>query len=221
MVMPDRTIAPAGYRYGFNGKENDHDMSSDGTPQDYGERIYDPRVARFLSVDPISANYPMLTPYQFASNRPIDGVDLDGKEWAINSVDTKTSATEITRATSLYVKVRVSNISTRVTSNDKVKAYADTYKAGIEKTYSAKISYVDNGITINETIKTEVILDYSPEPPPVKNPDGTVQNPPYARLIFDDRVSTTDPKTGLPMTTPGITDGHINAFTTHFSGDYG
>jgi RHS repeat-associated protein len=90
MVMPDRTIASAGYRYGFNGKENDHDMSSDGMPQDYGERIYDPRVAKFLSVDPISANYPMLTPYQFASNRPIDGVDLDGKEWSkTESLDDK------------------------------------------------------------------------------------------------------------------------------------
>jgi hypothetical protein len=26
--------------------------------------------------------YPELTPYQFASNRPIDGVDLDGKEYS-------------------------------------------------------------------------------------------------------------------------------------------
>jgi len=44
-------------------------------------RIYDPRAGRFLSVDPISKQYPWLTPYQFASNRPIDGVDLDGLEF--------------------------------------------------------------------------------------------------------------------------------------------
>lgn len=44
-------------------------------------RIYDPRVARFLSVDPISKSYPELSPYQFASNRPIDGIDLDGLEY--------------------------------------------------------------------------------------------------------------------------------------------
>jgi hypothetical protein len=35
---------------------------------------------RFLSVDPISAEYPELTPYQFASNTPIQAVDLDGLE---------------------------------------------------------------------------------------------------------------------------------------------
>ena len=45
-------------------------------------RIYDPRLGRFLSVDPITAQYPELTPYQFASNRPIDGIDLDGLEYA-------------------------------------------------------------------------------------------------------------------------------------------
>jgi hypothetical protein len=53
--------------------------------QDYGMRIYDPRAGRFLSVDPITAEYPELTPYQFASNRPIDGVDLDGKEWELST----------------------------------------------------------------------------------------------------------------------------------------
>jgi len=34
-----------------------------------------------LSVDPITKEYPELTPYQFASNRPIDGIDLDGLEY--------------------------------------------------------------------------------------------------------------------------------------------
>jgi hypothetical protein len=32
-------------------------------------------------VDPIASTYPELTPYQFASNRPIDGVDMDGLEF--------------------------------------------------------------------------------------------------------------------------------------------
>jgi hypothetical protein len=44
-------------------------------------RVYDPRVGKFLSVDPITAKYPELTPYQFASNRSIDGIDKDGEEY--------------------------------------------------------------------------------------------------------------------------------------------
>jgi RHS repeat-associated protein len=68
------------YRYGFNGKEGDDEVKGDDNQQDYGMRIYDPRVSRFLSVDPIAREYPMLTPYQFASNTPIWAIDLDGLE---------------------------------------------------------------------------------------------------------------------------------------------
>jgi RHS repeat-associated protein len=51
------------YRYGFNGKENDNEVKGEGGQQDYGMRIYDTRVGRFLSVDPITRSYPWYTPY--------------------------------------------------------------------------------------------------------------------------------------------------------------
>lgn len=73
--------AGTGYRYGFNGKENDNEIKGEGAQQDYGMRIYDPRLGKFLSVDPLTPRYPMLTPYQFASNTPISGIDLDGLEF--------------------------------------------------------------------------------------------------------------------------------------------
>ena len=80
MQMPGRTYNSGNYRYGFNGKENDNEVKGDGNQQDYGMRIYDPRVGRFLSVDPLQKNYPELTPYQFSSNSPIENSDLDGAE---------------------------------------------------------------------------------------------------------------------------------------------
>ncbi|MEO6549317.1 MAG: RHS repeat-associated core domain-containing protein [Ferruginibacter sp.] len=81
--MPGRIYrqSSSSYRYGFNGKENDDEIKGDGNQQDYGMRIYDPRLGRFLSVDPITNDYPELTPYQFASNCPITGVDQDGLEF--------------------------------------------------------------------------------------------------------------------------------------------
>jgi len=81
MLMPGRKFsATNGYRYGFNGKENDNDVKGDGIQLDYGFRIYDSRLGKFLSVDPLSTNYPWYTPYQFAGNKPITKVDLDGLE---------------------------------------------------------------------------------------------------------------------------------------------
>jgi RHS repeat-associated protein len=80
MNMPGRkySVGNGGYRYGFNGKENDKDM--DGNCYDYGFRIYNPALGRFLSVDPLTKSYPWYTPYQFAGNRPINSIDVDGLE---------------------------------------------------------------------------------------------------------------------------------------------
>ena len=43
-------------------------------------RIYDPRLGKFLSVDPLSSKFPWWTPYAFAGNSPIEAIDLDGGE---------------------------------------------------------------------------------------------------------------------------------------------
>jgi RHS repeat-associated protein len=74
------SVATSGYRYGFNGKEDDNEVKGEGNEQDYGMRVYDPRLGKFLSVDPLTKGYPELTPYQFASNTPIVGIDQDGGE---------------------------------------------------------------------------------------------------------------------------------------------
>lgn len=44
------------------------------------DKISQEEILRFLSTDPLTKKYPELTPYQFASNTPIQAVDLDGKE---------------------------------------------------------------------------------------------------------------------------------------------
>lgn len=73
------------YRYGFNGKEADLETYGEGNIYDYGFRIYNPRLGKFLSVDPLTQNYPWYTPYQFDGNTPIWAIDLDGlEEWLTN-----------------------------------------------------------------------------------------------------------------------------------------
>jgi RHS repeat-associated protein len=80
MVMENRDYSNSDYRYGFNGKENDTDVKGKGNQQDYGMRVYDSRLGRFMSVDPASNKYPMLTTFQFSANQPITSVDIDGLE---------------------------------------------------------------------------------------------------------------------------------------------
>ena len=79
------------YRYGFNGKENDGESGT----QDYGMRIYNPALGKFLSVDPLFKEYSYKTPYDFAENDVIRAIDLDGGEKKVmlyvyeNTSDTK------------------------------------------------------------------------------------------------------------------------------------
>jgi hypothetical protein len=71
-------------------------------------RIYDTRLGRFLTVDPLTKSYPELTPYQFASNTPIQGIDLDGLEiyktnsYVGMSVEYNTKLKKITSGTVYY-----------------------------------------------------------------------------------------------------------------------
>ena len=82
MLQPGRSLSSTGdkYRYGFNGKENDNEVKGEGNQQDYGMRVYDPRLGKFLSVDPLTRNFPYWTPYQFSGDNPVRYIDLDGAE---------------------------------------------------------------------------------------------------------------------------------------------
>jgi RHS repeat-associated protein len=80
-TQPGRTFVSATpYRYGFNGKEDDKETVStgDGT-QDYGMRIYNPALGRFLSVDPDAPKYANFSSYCFAANSPIKLIDQNGR----------------------------------------------------------------------------------------------------------------------------------------------
>ena len=98
MLLPNRHQNTGDYRYGFNGKELDNEIKGEGLQIDYGFRIYDPRLGKFLSEDPLTASYPWYTPYQFAGNSPLMFIDLDGLErhWYVYDDLAKKGTTKIT-----------------------------------------------------------------------------------------------------------------------------
>ncbi|MCB0739287.1 MAG: hypothetical protein KDC92_17390, partial [Bacteroidetes bacterium] len=92
MLLPNRvyqadSTGTGDYRYAFNGKEQDPEWDGNGNMYDYGFRIYNPRIAKFLSEDPLTSSYPWYTPYQFAGNMPIWAIDIDGLEEHIYTKD--------------------------------------------------------------------------------------------------------------------------------------
>ena len=80
MEMPDRVLISDCYRYGFNGQEQDDELNGRGNALAFKYRIHDPRIGRFLSVDPLEAEYPWNSTYAFAENDVIRAKDLEGAE---------------------------------------------------------------------------------------------------------------------------------------------
>ena len=67
------------YRYGFNGQESDFEIyNSCGTSYDFGARIYDSRLGRWLSVDKKFAEAPNWSPYRYGFDNPIIWIDRGG-----------------------------------------------------------------------------------------------------------------------------------------------
>ncbi|OFY82842.1 MAG: hypothetical protein A3F72_01790 [Bacteroidetes bacterium RIFCSPLOWO2_12_FULL_35_15] len=77
--MPGRTFSAESYRYGYNGKEKDDEIKGEGNSYDFGARIYDPRIGRWLAIDPQAFRYSELSPYNFCDNNPIIYIDPNGE----------------------------------------------------------------------------------------------------------------------------------------------
>lgn len=66
------------YRFGFNGKENTNELYGYGNGVDFGARIYDPRIGRWLSVDKEFTKGPAYSPYNSFLNNPLLLKDPNG-----------------------------------------------------------------------------------------------------------------------------------------------
>lgn len=107
-------------------------------------------ASRFLSVDPLTNSYPMLTPYQFASNRPIDGTDLDGLEWKkMETFDPRTGVTNV----KFQVQLKVVNDS-------KIFTDVQTLRSEIQKQFSEAFQGLSKGnITYSASIEVNLVDD--------------------------------------------------------------
>ena len=68
------------YRYGFQGQEKDDEIKGEGNSYDFGARIYDSRIGRFLSLDPLSKKNLSESNYSYAANNPIYFIDFGGED---------------------------------------------------------------------------------------------------------------------------------------------
>ena len=82
----------------FQGQKLDDELGLNWLSFKY--RNYDPAIGRFFNIDPLAEDYNYQSPYNFAENRVIDGIELEGLEW--KSVKDDDGNTNITLTVQLY-----------------------------------------------------------------------------------------------------------------------
>ncbi len=129
-VIPDRKFT-GDYRYvpiaiGINGQEQDTEWRG-GQAVSFRFRIHDPRLGRFLSVDPLAPEYPWNSTFAFAENRIIDGFELEGLEVVLVNPNA-TGATSVDKL--------IYRVGTKNTNKDAIHIYAHGDYRGFKDEYS-------------------------------------------------------------------------------------
>lgn len=131
-------------------REQLDEIKGSGNSLDFGARIYDSRLGRWLSVDPLAAKYPFASPYNFTLNNPILFIDPDGREVTISGTDVEETKTKLQTVTSLKLSID---------KNGKLKAElpegSSIFKsiAGLSKLDAALFKAI-NDKTVNVNLET-------------------------------------------------------------------
>jgi hypothetical protein len=122
-------------------------------------KIEPEQLLRFLSVDPLTKDYPWYTPYQFAGNKPIMAIDLDGLEEFVKIFlpdgGTGYNYIKTINYSDLYPGQKYGPLGKAGTASVLFKTYADDKKSFSEA--KVQISYLDNN---NQRIFKEGIFDF-------------------------------------------------------------
>jgi RHS repeat-associated protein len=132
MLQPDRQWRLGNYCYGFNGKQNDDEISGRGKNIAYENRIYDARLGRWLSVDPLQMKYPESSPYSFSLNSPLYLKDIDGRD-----VGVIISGNTITFHNTFYISQATDPATMATTMACVQQLYDNNYKGKLGGTYTA------------------------------------------------------------------------------------
>jgi len=149
------------YRFGFNGMEKDDEVYGDGNSYDYGARIYNSQLGRWLSRDPKESVYPSWSTYNAFMCNPIIIIDPSGEGGIVSKVRDietgKTTALVVTATVFVYSDVKdqqqLHNIAKDIKSN--IESNWNNVTSADGKV--SKTTVTKNGITLPTTFNITVI----------------------------------------------------------------
>lgn len=146
-------------RYAYNGMEKNSEWNEGS--YDFGARIYDGRLGRWLAIDPMVFKYPMFSSYCAMGDNPILFVDVEGRSFVVYIVvEKKNETTSVIEK--INYKVTFNGTKTtmqQVTTTKEGTTYgaAIDYTAGTSQFVDDMVSsykyIVDNGADIDKAMQ--------------------------------------------------------------------
>ncbi|MCO5259950.1 MAG: hypothetical protein M9916_07390 [Crocinitomicaceae bacterium] len=94
------------YPYSFQGQLRDDEIKGKGNSYDFGARMYDSRLGRFLSIDPAFDLQPSEGVYNFAGNSPIFYIDCQGNfKWPGTAQEQKALENKYPKFTKIMMNI--------------------------------------------------------------------------------------------------------------------
>jgi RHS repeat-associated protein len=151
--LASRTYQASEYRFSFNGQEKIDEINGAGNDLDFGARVYDARLGRWMAGDPLEYKYPGVSPYNFSLNIPIMVNDPDGKDFRVSITKGKNGVNVITIESTIHLygpdaEVLFSQIK-GFTANGVVNIDGQEYQINITVAYTVNAK-------LNEAIPAEV-----------------------------------------------------------------
>jgi hypothetical protein len=129
------------YGFGFQDQETNNEIYGNGNSVDFSYRVYDTRIGRFMSVDPLHSYFPWNSSYCFSENRVIDAIELEGGEKLKICIDNEATAEKSGKA-KIVISLDYMIVSSgrgAVTSDVNTSAFHNRFKQGNSTVYMASL----------------------------------------------------------------------------------
>lgn len=188
-------------------RKDDEIHGATGTSYDFGARLYDPRVGRWLSLDPLASKYAGVSPYAFAANNPVLLVDPNGREIQIGFIDQGGKPQVIVYTAGMAANTGNTFVDDAINSmnalHSQSKSAASVIDAAIATGHIVQLQYTSS--------ITEDLYD-----PTAVDGDGMQTGVLQWNPVSGSDMSTPNPKTGITAQAPAVTLPHeLHHFVKH------
>jgi len=133
MTMPGRGYNAHTYRHGFTGHEKESDLAEGIYTTEY--RLYDARVGRWQSVDPLFEKNIDASPYSYCHGNPVKLIDPDGRdEYEVDGTGYVTKVLENKEKDVVYSVDKKGNRVNSIEFNQKIidRSYSKKNSEGVD-----------------------------------------------------------------------------------------